>query len=362
MSQRQPSQSGRPLAALASLCESARRARRRSRSARCARRSLRSGHSHIVNIESRSLMCACRACYLLFTQQGAAQGKYKAVPDRYLMLQLVRTDAGALGGTPDSGGHGVLFLQFGAQARNRLLSQPRRRDGIAAAAGSMAEPGRGQSDSRNPRAGRGGVADQPPARRQLRMLPGADRRLLRTDRNRAPALEGFDGGEEARRDIDAFFDSLRAKCRSRSLAYRHERDRFPGAGRQAAALRRGSHACVPDADRGARRARRSIRFRCIARFVSSRSAAAIPGTKKNVCGSCSARRPQWGDSLKPFLWTHVDMMVRGFEGSTEVDLHVPCTYDFEVAAAKYLHSLGDGEIPAAVPVQRHRIRQRRKRD
>jgi hypothetical protein len=24
---------------------------------------------------------------------------------------------------------------------------------------------------------------------------------------------------------------------------------------------------------------------------------------------------------------------------------VPCTYDFEVAAAKYLHALGDGEIP-----------------
>jgi hypothetical protein len=54
---------------------------------------------------------------------------------------------------------------------------------------------------------------------------------------------------------------------------------------------------------------------------------------------------QWGDTLKPFLWTHVDMMVRGFEGSSEIDLHVPCTYDFEVAAAKYLHSLGDGEIP-----------------
>ena len=55
--------------------------------------------------------------------------------------------------------------------------------------------------------------------------------------------------------------------------------------------------------------------------------------------------PQWGDTLKPFLWTHADMMVRGFEGSSEIDLHVPCTYDFEVAAAKFLHSLDDGEIP-----------------
>ena len=31
--------------------------------------------------------------------------------------------------------------------------------------------------------------------------------------------------------------------------------------------------------------------------------------------------------------------------TTEVDLPVTCTYDFEVAAAKYLHGLDDGEIP-----------------
>lgn len=41
-------------------------------------------HSHVVNVESRNLMCTCRACYLLFTHSGAAQGKYLAVPDRYL--------------------------------------------------------------------------------------------------------------------------------------------------------------------------------------------------------------------------------------------------------------------------------------
>ncbi len=55
--------------------------------------------------------------------------------------------------------------------------------------------------------------------------------------------------------------------------------------------------------------------------------------------------PQWGDSLRPFLWTHVSAMVAGFEGSTEIDLVVPCTYDFEVAATKFLHSLDGGEIP-----------------
>lgn len=55
--------------------------------------------------------------------------------------------------------------------------------------------------------------------------------------------------------------------------------------------------------------------------------------------------PRWGDSLRPFMWTHVSTTIAGFTGSTEIDLPVECTYDFEVAAAKYLHSLSSGEIP-----------------
>jgi hypothetical protein len=38
-------------------------------------------------------------------------------------------------------------------------------------------------------------------------------------------------------------------------------------------------------------------------------------------------------------------LVQGFSGSTEVDLPLPCTFDFDVAAAKYLNALRDGEIP-----------------
>jgi len=55
--------------------------------------------------------------------------------------------------------------------------------------------------------------------------------------------------------------------------------------------------------------------------------------------------PRWGDTLKPFLWAHASTMVLGFTGSTDVDLQVPCTYDLDVAGAKYFHALGDGEIP-----------------
>jgi Family of unknown function (DUF6084) len=55
--------------------------------------------------------------------------------------------------------------------------------------------------------------------------------------------------------------------------------------------------------------------------------------------------PRWGDTLRPFLWANVGVMVSGFEGSTDVDLPVTCTYDMEIAATKYFHSLDDGEIP-----------------
>ncbi len=41
-------------------------------------------------------------------------------------------------------------------------------------------------------------------------------------------------------------------------------------------------------------------------------------------------------------------MVQGFSGSTEVDLPLPCTYDFEVAASKYLHALREEGVPMAL--------------
>ena len=58
--------------------------------------------------------------------------------------------------------------------------------------------------------------------------------------------------------------------------------------------------------------------------------------------------PRWGDTVKPFLWTSVSQMLPAFQKSSRVQLSVPCTYDFEIAASKYLHSLEGGEIPLAL--------------
>ncbi len=55
--------------------------------------------------------------------------------------------------------------------------------------------------------------------------------------------------------------------------------------------------------------------------------------------------PQWGDSLRPFLWTNVSTTLAAFHGTCEFELPVECTYDFEIAGAKYLHALADGDIP-----------------
>jgi hypothetical protein len=54
---------------------------------------------------------------------------------------------------------------------------------------------------------------------------------------------------------------------------------------------------------------------------------------------------QWGRTLQSVLWTHATVMVGPFDGSTVVALPLPCTYDFDVAAAKYLDALRDGDIP-----------------
>jgi hypothetical protein len=54
---------------------------------------------------------------------------------------------------------------------------------------------------------------------------------------------------------------------------------------------------------------------------------------------------RWGQTLRTMLWTHASVMVRPFTGSTLVDLPVPCTFDFNVAGAKYFAGLEDGEIP-----------------
>jgi hypothetical protein len=54
---------------------------------------------------------------------------------------------------------------------------------------------------------------------------------------------------------------------------------------------------------------------------------------------------RWSTTLRTLPWLRATQVVPRFAGETLVELRVPCTYDFEVTAAKYFQALGDGEVP-----------------
>jgi hypothetical protein len=47
---------------------------------------LPAGHRHLLDLESRQLLCACRACALLFDRRAGGGGHYRLVPERRLRL------------------------------------------------------------------------------------------------------------------------------------------------------------------------------------------------------------------------------------------------------------------------------------
>jgi Family of unknown function (DUF6084) len=57
---------------------------------------------------------------------------------------------------------------------------------------------------------------------------------------------------------------------------------------------------------------------------------------------------QWGRSVRPLLWMNTSLVVPAFEGSTHVELPLPCSFDFNIGAAKYFHGLENGEVPVCV--------------
>lgn len=56
-------------------------------------------------------------------------------------------------------------------------------------------------------------------------------------------------------------------------------------------------------------------------------------------------RSRWGSTLQPVQFAQVSVMVPSFTGEIEADLVVPCTYDMDVAATRYLTALTGGEVP-----------------
>jgi hypothetical protein len=87
----------------------------------------------------------------------------------------------------------------------------------------------------------------------------------------------------------------------------------------------------------------SILLRCQIRIEPQRRR--YSATEEERLRDLFGETPRWGDTVKPFLWSHVATIVSGFTSQTEFDLALGCSYDLEVAAAKYLHALEEGEVP-----------------
>jgi hypothetical protein len=168
-------------------------------------------HRHLVNLDTRSLMCACRPCGLLFTKSGAAGGKFRAVPERYLVARGMALTEEQWDGLQIPVNMAFFFF-------NSALGQ------TAAFYPSPA----GATESLLPLAMWEELTRSSPLVAALE--PDVEALLVR---KRAHGFEcyvvpidacyelvgvirkrwkGFEGGEDAWRDIDAFFVRVRQKC------------------------------------------------------------------------------------------------------------------------------------------------------
>ena len=170
-------------------------------------------HGHVVDLQSRALMCACRSCYLLFTDERA-ELHYRSVPDRYLSFPGTGLDRRFFDELQIP--VGLVFL-FRNSAQGRMVAF---------------YPGpAGATESELPLPTWERITAEVP---QFAVLRADVEALLlrRTDRTADPTCHlvpidacyelvgklrtrwrGFDGGREAHEAMDAFFARVQARSR-----------------------------------------------------------------------------------------------------------------------------------------------------
>ncbi len=87
----------------------------------------------------------------------------------------------------------------------------------------------------------------------------------------------------------------------------------------------------------------AVALRCQVRIEPQRRR--YDAAEQDALRGLFGERERWVDTLKPFLWMHCNTTVQGFTGATDVDLALPCTYDFDVIGSRYLHALDAGIVP-----------------
>ena len=170
-------------------------------------------HGHLVDLEARNLLCACRGCHLLFSSQGAGGGHFRSVPDRYLSFPDFRLSPAQWDSLQIPVSVAFFFL-------NSTLGR------IAAFYPGPA----GATESELPLDTWADVVDANP--RLATMQPDVEAFLVRSKKGQGGAdcylvpidacyelvghlrllWRGFDGGTEANAKLDAFFDDVERRA------------------------------------------------------------------------------------------------------------------------------------------------------
>jgi hypothetical protein len=104
---------------------------------------------------------------------------------------------------------------------------------------------------------------------------------------------------------------------------------------------------IADADNGDARATiPAVALRCQIRIDPGRRTYAAAEQERLL--DLFGAPDRWGQTLRSMLWTHASLIVPPFTGTTVVDLPVPCTFDFNVAATKYFYALAEGVVPLSL--------------
>jgi len=174
-------------------------------------------HDHLVELVARRILCACRPCAIVFEPEGAAQGRYRRVPARYAEIPEFNAvdalwDALAIP-------IGLAFFFYNSLEKKMLAFYP--------------SPA-GATESLLPLDAWNEAVAATPALGGLE--PDVEAIVIRRARDASRAFlvpidaayelvgiirrtwKGFDGGEDAHRGIEAYFDDLVERCKGRTPA------------------------------------------------------------------------------------------------------------------------------------------------
>lgn len=172
------------------------------------------GHPHLVQVAERRMLCACGPCAFLFDNPGAGGGGYRRVPDRYLVDPGFRLTDGQWDALQIPVGM-AFFLHNSVQTTSAKGKVVACYPSPAGATESELE-----LDAWASGIGAGRLASQlQPDVEALLVRKGRECLLVPIDAcYRLVGLvrlhwRGFDGGADAWREIDRFFDALASHAR-----------------------------------------------------------------------------------------------------------------------------------------------------